>query len=147
MKLARGHVLIGINDEALLDGARDVEVALRRGLLDAGLGDEIQVIETGDLGFAGRGVVLVIHPDEVTYGHVAVADVPEIINEHLLKGRPVERLRIAPRASVTGLVKHQPRIVLENCGVIDPESLEEAIAAGAYQALAKVLKGSSLPKL
>jgi len=139
MRLARGHVLIGINDEALLAGARDVEEALRKQLSDAGLGDEIQVIETGDLGLAGRGVMLTVHPDEVTYAEVTVADVTEIVNEHLLKGRPVERLRVAPRIRSTGLVTEQPRVVLENCGLIDPESLEEAIAAGAYQALAKVL--------
>ena len=145
MRLARGHVLIGINDEALLAGARDVEEALRQQLSDAGLSEEIQVIETGDLGWTGRGVVLVIHPDEVTYADVTVADVSEIVSEHLLKGRPVERLRTSPRTASTGLVKEQPRIVLENCGVIDPESLEEAIAAGAYRAMATVLEEGTSP--
>jgi NADH-quinone oxidoreductase subunit F len=146
MRLARGHVLIGINDEALLAGARDVEAALRRALSDAGLSDEIQVIETGDLGLSGRGVVLVVHPDGVTYGDVAVSDVPEIVSEHLLKGRPVERLRVAPRTATAGLVETQPRIVLENCGLIDPESLEEAIAAGAYRAIEKVIEEGIPPE-
>jgi len=141
MRLARGHVLIGINDEALLAGARDVEAALRASLQDAGLDEEIQVVETGDPGVAGHGVVLVVHPDGVTYGGVTPADVPAIVSEHLLKGRPVERLRISPRPAMrTGLARRQPRIVLEHCGVIDPEDLEEAIAAGTYSAIAKVIE-------
>ena len=146
MKLARGHILIAINDEALLAGVRDVEAALHQALSDAALAEEIQLVETGDLGFAGRGVILVIHPDEVTYGGVTVADIPEIVTEHLLKGRPVERLRITARTGTTSLVKEQPRIILDNCGVIDPESLEEAIAAGAYQALATVLESGTKPE-
>ena len=146
MRPARGHVLIGINDETLLAGAREVEAALRSALVDAGLEKEIQIIETGDLGAAGQGVVFAVHPDGVTYGGLTVADVPVIVEEHLLKGRPVERLRIAARRpETTGLVKDQPRIVLNNCGVIDPESLEEAIAAGTYAAMAKIVEEAMAP--
>jgi len=146
MRLARGHVLIGINDEALLAGARDIEAALREALHAHGLADEIEVIETGDLGAAGQGVVLSVYPDGVQYAGVGVEDVDEIVTEHLLKGRPVERLRLAARPiAPTGLTGKQPRIVLENCGVIDPESLEEAIASGAYEAMAKVIESGVLP--
>jgi len=140
MRLARGHVLIGINDEALQAGARDVEAALRDALAENGLENEIDVIETGDLGVTGRGVALSVYPDSVLYAGVAVADVAEIVTEHLLKGRPVERLRFGERPTTpTGLTKKQLRVVLTNCGVIDPESLDEAIAAGAYEGIAKIL--------
>ncbi|MEW5825642.1 MAG: NADH-quinone oxidoreductase subunit NuoF [Candidatus Bipolaricaulota bacterium] len=146
MPRARGHVLIAVNDEALLAGARDVAAALAERLADAGLAEEFRVIETGDVGIAGRGVVLVIYPDGVRYGRVAVADVAEIVSEHLLKGRPVERLRLGPAPTrPTGLVRRQARIVLENCGRIDPESLDEAIASGAYEAIAKLLETQAQP--
>jgi len=146
MRLARGHVLIGINDEALLAGARDVEGALRQALDDRGLAEEIEVIETGDLGGTGLGVMLSVYPDGVMYGNVRVDDVAEIVSEHLLKGRPVERLRLPIRPTTpTGLTGKQPRIVLENCGVIDPESLEEAVGVGAYEAIAQVIEQKTTP--
>ncbi len=144
MKLARCHVLVGITDESLLHGAREVEDALRREVDAAGLTDEVQIVETGDLGSTGRGVVLVVYPDRVTYAGVTPADAAEIVSEHLLKGRPVRRLMMnVPLETGTpptvGLAKPQPRIVLENCGQIDPESLDEAIAAGAYAGLERII--------
>jgi len=146
MRLARGHVLIGINEEGLLAGARDVEDALRRALAENELAEEIEVIETGDLGETGRGVLLSVYPDGVLYAGVGVEDVAEIVAEHLLKGRPVERLRLPARPTTpTGLTGKQPRIVLENCGVIDPESLEEAVAVGAYEAMAQVVENGISP--
>jgi NADH-quinone oxidoreductase subunit F len=146
MRLARGHVLIGVNEEALLAGAREVEGALRNALEEVGLHEEIDVIETGDLGVTGRGVVLSVYPDGVLYADVRVEDVAEIVSEHLLKGRAVERLRLpATPTTPTGLTGKQPRIVLENCGVIDPESLEEAVAVGAYEAMAQVIEKGMTP--
>ncbi|MBU1050473.1 NADP oxidoreductase, partial [Candidatus Bipolaricaulota bacterium] len=145
MRLARGHVLIGINDEALLAGARGVEAALRIALSENGLAGEIEVIETGDLGVAGQGVVLSMYPDGVVYAGVELADVTEIVSEHLLKGRPVERLRLRGASAASGGDRKQPRIVLENCGVIDPSSLEQAIAVGAYSAMAKIVEQAISP--
>ncbi len=154
MRHIRSHVLIGIDANSLLAGAKAVERALIEELQKRGLADEVQVIETGSLGPIGKGVVLVVYPDAVAYANVTVDDVPEIVEEHLLKGRPVKRLQVplVPIEGVveikpTGLVKKpQPRIVLQNCGVIDPESLEEAIAAGDYQALVKVIEEKWSPK-
>lgn len=145
MRLARGHVLIGINDEALLAGARGVEAALRLALDENGLTKEIEVIETGDLGATGQGVVLSVYPDGVVYAGVVLADVAEIVSEHLLKGRPVERLRLQGTSAASGALRKQPRIVLENCGVIDPSSLEQAIGVGAYSAMAKIIEESISP--
>ncbi|MGD9676423.1 MAG: NADH-quinone oxidoreductase subunit NuoF, partial [Candidatus Bipolaricaulia bacterium] len=146
MSRARGHVLIQVNDESLLAGARAVEQALRERIAEAGLESEIHVIETGDLGVTGGGVALAVHPDGVTYARVTVADVPELVTEHLLKGRPVDRLRFSIRpAATSAFCRPQRRIVLENCGVIDPESLDEAIGGGAYAALAKILETGMAP--
>jgi NADH-quinone oxidoreductase subunit F len=146
MRLARGHVLIAVNEEALLAGAREVEAALRAALEESGLLDEVDVIDTGDLGITGRGVVLRVYPDGILYADVRPEDASEIVSEHLLKGRPVERLRLPTVGSpATGLSGKQPRIVLENCGVIDPESLEEAVAVGAYEAMAQVVEKGMAP--
>jgi NADH-quinone oxidoreductase subunit F len=145
MQLARGHVLIGINDESLLAGARRVEAALRKALDNHGLKDEIEVIETGDLGATGQGVVLSVFPDGVLYTRVTEADVAELVSEHLLKGRPVERLRYLSGETGTERPRRRPRIVLENCGVIDPHSLEQAIAVGAYAAMAKIVESALGP--
>ncbi len=144
MRLARGHVLIGINDEALLAGARDVQSALAGALAKHGLADEIEIIETGDLGATGQGVVLSVYPDGVMYVNVSVGDVGEIVTEHLLKGRPVERLRLVGHLEAAPARAHK-RIVLENCGVIDPHSLEQAIAVGAYAAMAKIVEKEIAP--
>lgn len=145
MRLARGHVLIEINDEALLAGARDVEAALRLALDEYGLAEEIEIIETGDLGATGKGVILGVYPDGVVYAGVGLADVSEIVSEHLLKGRPVERLRLAGSLTPSGAACKQQRIVLENCGVIDPSSLEQAIGVGAYSAMAKIVEEAVSP--
>jgi NADH-quinone oxidoreductase subunit F len=148
MRLPRTHILIGIDEDALQAGARQVEAALREAIAEAGLTDEVRIVETGNLGILAHGVCLVVYPEGVTYTGVTVADAPEIVTEHLLKGRPVKRLQ--PAESVrpeepTGLTRKQPRIVLENCGMIDPESLEEAIAAGDYHALEKVIEAGISP--
>ncbi len=146
MQRARAHVLIAVNEEALLAGARDVGRALQDALAREGLSDEVRVIETGDVGVAGRGVVLVVYPDGVRYGHVTASDAGEIVREHLLKGRPVARLRLGAAPTKTAVAtRRQARVVLENCGVIDPESLDEAIAAGAYAAIAQLLEARTPP--
>jgi len=150
MKLARSHILIGITDESILHGAREVEDALRKELKARGLENEVQIVETGDLGVTGRGVVIVVYPDRVTYAGVTVDDVPEIVEEHLVKGRPVRRLEVRVRhegpAPKIGLAGKQPRIVLQNCGRINPDSLEEAIAAGAYQGVEKIISTGMTPR-
>lgn len=151
MKLARSHILIGIDEDSVIAGAKEVEKTLAQAIANNGLSDEIQVVETGNLGVVGQGVVLVVYPEGITYAHVTPDDVEEIVTEHLLKGRPVKRLQIFPRIgeiplAVSGLSRPQPRVVLENCGVINPESLDEAIAGGAYQGLAKIIEQGISPE-
>jgi len=112
-----------------------------------GLEDEVQVVTTGCFGFCEMGPIVKLLPDKTFYVKVSAADVDEIIKEHVVKGRPVERLLY--RDPVTGapvrdsrkmdFYKKQVRIALRNCGFIDPENIEEYIARDGYQALAKCL--------
>lgn len=142
MKPARLHVLVAVDEEARLSGVDRVLAALRETLSEYGLSEEVRVVETGTLGLSGQGVVLAVYPDGVFYGRVRPEDVRELVEVHFLKGRPVERLRLptaAPVARPGEILGRQTRVVLRNVGVIDPENIEEYIAQGGYEALAKAL--------
>ncbi len=152
MKPTRSHVLIGIDDASLLAGAREVEEALTAAIAAQGLSEEIRVVVTGNLGVIGHGVAIIVYPEGVTYADLTVEEIPEIVEEHFLKGRPVKRLQLFIRAAGEGeqprigLARKQPRIVLKNCGLIDPESLEEGIGGGAYQGLEKLITENLSPQ-
>ncbi len=142
MRLARAHVLVGVDDEARLAGVDEVIAKLRTALEETGLSDEVQLVETGTLGVSGHGVVLVVYPEGVYYGDVTPGCVSQIVEEHLLKGRPVESLRLpsaAPALRPADVYQRQIRVVLRNCGLIDPGSIDEYIAASGYEALGKAL--------
>lgn len=142
----RIHILVAMDAHTISQGARSVKDALGRELALAGLADEVRVVETGSLGIYDKGVVLVIFPDAVYYVGVKTEDVAEIISEHLIKGRVVERLHYldipgaeGPMGEKAARISKQLRIVLKNAGVIDPESIEEYIAHDGYEALGKAL--------
>ena len=112
-----------------------------------GLADEVQVVETGCRGFCTMGPVVLVQPDGLFYIQVQPADVPELVEETLVKGRAVERLaykepathEAIPHYDAIPFYSKQVRYVMRNCGMINPQSIEEYIAVGGYQALAKVL--------
>ena len=118
-----------------------------------GLEDEVKVVRTGCFGLCSLGPVVIIYPDGTFYSRVQPDDVHEIVEEHLLKGRVVSRLaytgketqdedvkaQINTALNETPFYKAQKRVVLRNCGVIDPENIDEYIAMDGYQALGKVL--------
>lgn len=112
-----------------------------------GLEGDVQVIRTGCFGFCEKGPILKILPDNTFYTLVKPSDAKEIIDEHIIKGRRVYRLLYTdpeteehvPDSKHMGFYKKQLRIALRNCGIIDPENIEESIARDAYQALGKVL--------
>ncbi|HOH07004.1 MAG TPA: NADH-quinone oxidoreductase subunit NuoF [bacterium] len=142
----RIHILVAMDAHTISQGARSVKDALVKEVALAGLADDVRVVETGSLGIYDKGVVLVIFPDAVYYVGVKMEDVSEIIAEHLLKGRIVERLHYLDIPSAEGEVGEksarigkQERVVLRNAGVIDPESIEEYIAHDGYEALGKAL--------
>lgn len=142
----RIHILIAMDAHTISQGARSIKDAMSRELALAGLADEVRVVETGSLGIYDKGVVLVVFPDGVYYVGVKMEDVSEIISEHLIKGRIVERLHYLDIPTEEGKmgdksarIGKQVRVVLKNAGVIDPESIEEYIAHDGYEALGKAL--------
>ncbi|WDC84858.1 NADH-quinone oxidoreductase subunit NuoF [Caloramator sp. mosi_1] len=109
--------------------------------------NRIEIVRTGCFGLCELGPVVIVYPEGAFYSRVKVEDVEEIVAEHLVKGRPVKRLLYTETIdegrikslNETGFYKKQERIALRNCGVIDPENIDEYIAFDGYKALAKVL--------
>ena len=129
-------------------GSDKIAKAFEDEILSTGLENEVKVIRTGCFGLCALGPIVVIYPEGSFYSMVKEEDVKEIVDEHLLKGRPVTRLlydeTVAEDNTVkslddTAFYKKQMRIALRNCGVINPENIDEYIAFDGYQALGKVL--------
>jgi len=139
MKFYRSHILVGINETSLQAGVQDFLKALRQELAKHQLQEEINVLETGPLGFFGRGICLTVFPENINYMDVKAEDIPELVEQHFLKGRPVNRLMLESSAKFTPKLNYDKRIVLRNSGIIDPESIDEYIGAGGYEAWEKAL--------
>jgi NADH:ubiquinone oxidoreductase subunit F (NADH-binding)/(2Fe-2S) ferredoxin len=145
--MIRSHILISMDSHTIAQGARAIKETLIKELSLAGMSEEVRVVETGSLGIYNKGVVLVVFPDAVYYIGVKIKDVAEIISEHLVKGRIVKRLLytdvpvapVALPAEQSARIGKQKRIVLQNAGIIDPESIEEYIAHDGYEALGKAV--------
>ncbi len=128
-------------------GAFQIREALNRELQKQELTDEISVIATGCNGFCGQGPLMVVLPDNIFYGWLSIDDIPHLVDEHFLKGRPVEKLMYTPPDSKTPIplladipfFEKQHPVVLKNKGIIDPERIEDYIARDGYSALEKVL--------
>lgn len=139
----RADVLVS----CLHDRAPDLLPALQQEIEQRGLAGEVRVVEAGCRGFCSMGPVLLIEPEGTFYIGVQAADVPELVEETLVKGRVVERLtyrepttrKRIPRYQDIPFHSKQQRIVLRHCGLINPTSIEEYIAVGGYQALGKAL--------
>ena len=148
----RIHALICGGTGCTSSGSAEIQEALHREIAAQGLEDEIKVVQTGCFGLCALGPIMIIYPEGVFYSKVTANDVPEIVEEHFLKGRPVERLIykeeeneteeqiLNSSLSNTQFYKKQLRVALRNCGVINPENIDEYIAMDGYFALAKVLK-------
>ena len=149
--MIRAHVLVCGGTGCTSSGSQLVQKAFQENIEAFGLSEEVKLVQTGCFGLCALGPVVIIYPDGTFYSRVTPEDVPEIVEEHLLKGRVVERLvyadtgaeEIVDKASVslgdTAFYKSQNRIVLRNCGVINPDSIDEYIAMDGYAALGKVL--------
>ena len=150
MAIARTHILVcggtgcsSSHSQALID-------ELNRELEGKGLLGEVQVIKTGCFGLCALGPVVVVYPEGCFYSHVTEADIPEIVEEHILKGRIVTRLlyqetvvddKTIKNLNHTKFYEKQHRVALRNCGVINPENIDEYIAMDGYEALGRVLTG------
>lgn len=147
MQHIRAHVLICGGTGCKSAGSKEVQLAFSRAIEAKGLSDEVMVVETGCHGFCENGPLVIVYPEGTFYCQVKAEDVEEIVESHLFKGRIVERLlyheplthESIPNYSEINFYKKQHRLVLENCGAINPEQIEEYIAVGGYEALAKAV--------
>ena len=147
MALVRAHVLVCTGTGCVSSGSKKVIAKLEEELKANSLDKEVKIVETGCQGFCEQGPLVIIYPEGTFYTHVQESDVPEIVSEHLIKGRIVGRLlfkepltaQSVPDYADIDFYKKQHRLVLKNCGHINPDSLEEYIGVDGYEGLAKVL--------
>jgi NADH:ubiquinone oxidoreductase subunit F (NADH-binding)/(2Fe-2S) ferredoxin/NAD-dependent dihydropyrimidine dehydrogenase PreA subunit len=144
MAFYRSHVLVSVDPECLERGAHEVIDALNDELIAQGLLDEVQVLETSRIGDPYRlGPDMLVYPENIHYANLSVDDIPFLVEEHFLKGRVVEKFRAQEKAIADeelGAPKSKEvRIVLRNCGKIDPHNIEDYIAEDGYQSLAQAI--------
>ena len=151
--MIRSHVLICGGTGCTSSGSQAIQAAFNENIKAFGLAEEVKLVQTGCFGLCALGPIVIIYPEGTFYSRVTTDDVKEIVEEHLLKGRIVDRLvykdtgaeEIVEKAaqnvslSDTKFYKSQKRVVLRNCGVIDPDNIDEYIAMDGYEALGKVL--------
>lgn len=143
----RSHVLVCGGTGCTSSGSHQIMETLKAELEKKGLQNEVSVVQTGCHGLCALGPIMIVYPDASFYSMVKAEDIPEIVEEHLLKGRVVARLLYQETVTPSGIkalidtdfYKKQHRIALRNCGVINPEVIEEYIGTDGYQALGKVL--------
>jgi len=147
MEIWRSHVLVCAGAGCVSSGCREVRDALVQGIMEFGLQGEVKVIETGCIGSCDLGPIAVVYPEGVFYQKLKAEDARVITEEHLLKGRVVERLlyaepattKLIPTFKEIDFFKLQEKIVLRNCGLIDPMNIEEYISREGYESLAQAL--------
>lgn len=145
--MIRSHILVCGGTGCTSSGSEQLIVKLEENLAHAGLADEVAVVRTGCFGLCALGPIMIVYPEGTFYSMVKEEDIPEIVQEHLLKGRVVTRLVYEETIKddqltsldETTFYKKQLRIALRNCGVINPEDINEYIACDGYMALGKAL--------
>ena len=148
MAIARTHILVCGGTGCSSSHSQELIDAFHSLLQERGLAGEVQVIKTGCFGLCALGPVVIVYPEGCFYSHVTVEDIPEIVEEHILKGRIVTRLLYQETVVDDSTIKNlnhtkfyekQTRVALRNCGVINPENIDEYIAMDGYEALGRVL--------
>lgn len=147
MAYKRSQVLICGGTGCTSSGSMILVKELKKELVKHDILDEVEVVATGCFGLCELGPVVIIYPEGTFYSRVEATDIPELVEEHLVKGRPLDRLIYTEKGdghhplsiNELGFFKTQKRIALVNCGVIDPENIDEYIAFDGYMALEKVL--------
>ena len=148
MAIARTHILVCGGTGCSSSHSQELIDAFHNLLQERGLAGEVQVIKTGCFGLCALGPVVIVYPEGCFYSHVTVEDIPEIVEEHILKGRIVTRLLYQETVVDDSTIKNlnhtkfyekQTRVALRNCGVINPENIDEYIAVDGYEALGRVL--------
>ncbi len=147
MSMIRSHILVCTGTGCSSSESPKVVAEFEKQLVEQGMDQEAKVVRTGCFGLCALGPIVTIYPEGACYTHVTVEDVAEIVSEHIVKGRIVKRLLHkgsedeGPVTSLSGtrFYQHQQRIALRNCGVIDPENIDEYIGVDGYTALGKIL--------
>lgn len=147
MSTYRTDLLLCGGTGCIASGSLEVKDALEKELEKRGLDREIRVIETGCNGFCAQGPILIVQPDDIFYQKLKATDIPYLVEEHFLKGRPVKKFFYKEQASAETIpamndipfYARQQLIVLKNRGVIDPESIDEYIARDGYLGAGKAL--------
>jgi len=147
MKPCRMHLMLCAGTGCVSNKSFRIREVLEQEIQKQGLENEVRVVITGCNGFCAQGPVMVVQPDGVFYQMLAEKDIPHLVEEHFLKGRPVKRLMFTPpgeeapvpKMSDIGFFSKQRLIALRNRGLIDPEKIDECIARGGYAALVKGL--------
>ena len=144
----RTHILVCGGTGCHSNNSGKIREAFEQQIKDRHLEEDVCVVGTGCFGLCAVGPIIIVYPEGAFYSEVKVEDVPEIVEEHIVKGRLVERLLYHEKAlgnvavkslSQTNFYKKQTRVALRNCGVINPEKIDEYIARDGYQALIKCL--------
>ena len=154
MSHIRSHVMVCAGTGCTSSESPKVLAAFEKELKAHKLQDEIRIVKTGCFGLCSQGPIVMVFPEGACYSKVTEADVPEIVSEHLVKGRIVTRLlhmegdegETATSLSETQFYKHQLRIALRNCGVINPESIDEYLGVDGYTALERILTEQTPPE-
>ncbi|MDD7122209.1 MAG: NADH-quinone oxidoreductase subunit NuoF [Clostridiales bacterium] len=149
MDIYRAHVLCCGGTGCTSSGSAQIIERFEQKIKEAGLEKEVKVVRTGCFGLCEAGPVVIVYPEGTFYSRVKVEDVDEIVSEHLLKDRHVQHLVYTDHATHEqnankglqdiNFYKHQKRVALRNCGVIDPENIDEYLAFDGYKALEKAL--------
>ena len=143
MKYFRSHILVSVDPECLKRGAHEILDALQDELVAQGLINEVQVLETSRIGDSQYAPDMMVYPEGAHYVNLTADDIPFLVEEHFLKGRPAQKF-LAPTVTLvdeelSAPTEKEVRVVLRNCGQINPENIEEYIAQDGYMALGKVL--------
>ena len=155
MKPYRINLMVCAGTGCVANHSFEIKKALEDEVKKRGLENEVQVVATGCNGFCAEGPLMVVQPEGIFYAQVTIKDIPHLVEEHFLKGRPVQKLMYVPpdakapipKMSDINFFNRQMLIALRNRGLIDPEKIDEAIGRGAYSALAKVLTGMTPPEV
>ncbi len=147
----RYHILVCGGTGCTSGNSKSIATALKEKIAEKGLEKDVKIIMTGCFGLCARGPIVVVYPDGSFYQHVKVADVDEIVESHIIGGTPVERLMNVEKSedgsakaiNDTAFYKDQKRVVLKNCGHIDPENIDEYLAYDGYKAYEKVASSMS----
>ena len=147
MEKFRANLMLCAGTGCVASGTMKVKEALREEIKKRGLEEEIKLVLTGCNGYCAEGPVMAVYPDDIFYQKLTVEEVPKLVEEHFLKGRPYQKLMFKEPEKKTAIplmkdipfFKYQVLRVLRNKGLIDPEKIEEYIARDGYQAAAKAL--------